>query len=70
MVILNQCKNILDDFINNSDPKSLNRAELINERSCNALIFEGSSADISEKDCLNKNLSNELLWLAPKTKNL
>ena len=67
VAIPNQYKNTLDDLIDSSDPESADRAGPIDERSQNTPMSEGSSADLSEKNCLDKDLLEKSSWLAPKT---
>ena len=57
------------DFIDGLDSESLNWARLIDEKSCNALIYEGSSTDLSKRDCLDEDLPDKSLWLAPRTED-
>lgn len=54
MTIANKYKDILNDFINNSDQKSLQ--ELIDERSRNAPRSRGGSTGLLEKHCLNEDV--------------
>lgn len=70
MVILNQYKNIINDFINSFDLKYLIQIELIDEKSRNDPKFEGNSADLSNGDFLHKDVLNKSSQLAPKTENL
>lgn len=70
VTIFNQYKDTLDDFINSSDLKFLSKTELIDKRFYNTFIFNDSLADLSEGDCLNKNLPDRLLWLMLNTEDL
>lgn len=67
VAVSNQYKDTLDDLIDSSDSECLDWARSIDERSHNALISEGSSADLLEGDCLDKDLLDRLSQLAPKT---
>ena len=69
VAISNRYKDTLDDLIDSSDPESPDRAGPIDERSHNAPMFEGSSADCSEGNCLDENLPDRSSWLAPKTED-
>lgn len=69
MTISNKYKDTLDNFINSSDPESLYRARPIDERSHNAPRFKNSSADLSEKDCLDEDVPEKLLQLVFKTRD-
>lgn len=61
MAILNQYKKTMNDFIDSSDPKSLDLAKLIDKRSHNAIMSESNLADFSEGDCLDKEVLDRLL---------
>ena len=67
VAIPNQYKDILDDLIDSSDPEFSDRAEPMDEKSCNAPMFESSSADILEGNCLDEDHSDRSSRLAPKT---
>lgn len=58
VAIFNQYKNILKDLINSLDPKSLDWAGLIDKKSCNALMSEGSSIDLLEQNFLDEDFSD------------
>ena len=66
MAILNSYKDTLDKLIDSSDKQFLNQVRPIDERSCRALMFKGSLADLSEKDYLDENLLDRLSRLVPK----
>lgn len=72
MAILNKYKNILDNLISSSNRKSLNEPKfsnllkLIIKKIRNVRRSGGISLSLSEKDCLDKNISTMLLGLAPK----
>ena len=70
VAIPNQYKDTLDDLIDSSDPKSSDWAGPIDKRSRNAPMSKGSLADLSEGNCADKNLSDRLSRLAPKTQDL
>ena len=70
VAISNQYKDTLDDLIDSSDLESLDWVEQIDKKSRNAPMSEGSSADLSEKDCLDEDLPDRSSQLAPKTENL
>lgn len=70
VTISNQYKDTLDDLIDSLDPESSDRTGPIYERSRNVLMSKGSSANLSEEDSLNEDLSDGLSQLAPKTENL
>ena len=69
VAIPNQYKDTLDDFIDSSDSKSLDWAGPIDKRSRNAPMSKDSSADLSKRDCLDKDLPDRSLRLAPKTED-
>lgn len=50
VAILNKCNNNLKNFIDSSDPESLNQAKIIDKKFYNTPIFEGNSVDISTQD--------------------
>lgn len=56
MAIFKQYKDILDELIDSSNPKSLNWAGPIDEKSYNALISKSNLADLLKIDCLDKDL--------------
>lgn len=70
VVISNQYKDTLKEFINSSDTESSDWAKPIDERFCNVFISEGSLADFLEGDCFDENLPDRSLQLALKTENL
>lgn len=53
--ICNQYKDTLDDLTDNSNIESLNLAGSLNEISHNAFKSASSSANLSEKDCLDES---------------
>ena len=67
MAILNRYKDTLYEFINSLDAKSLDRPELIDKRSYNALKSQGSWTDPLKRNYLNKDISDKSSWLTPKT---
>ena len=69
VVISNQYKDTLDDLIDSSDPESPDRMGPIDERSCNASISEGSSANLLKGDCLDEDLQDRLSRMVPKTED-
>lgn len=69
VAIPNRYKDTLDDLIDSSDPESSDRAGPIDERSRNAPMSEGSSADLSEGNCLDEDLPDRSSRLAPKTRD-
>lgn len=69
VVIPNQYKSTPDDFINGSDPESLDQAGSIDERSRNTSMSKSSLADLSKGDYMNKDLPDGSLQLAPKTRD-
>lgn len=64
-------KNILDYFINSSDPKFLNWLRPIDQRLYNALRSKNDLTSFLEKNYLDENVLalNRLSELAPKTGN-
>lgn len=60
----------MNNFIDSSDPKSLNKKRQNIKRFYNTSIFENCSVDFFERDCLNKNHSNMLSKLLPKIRDL
>lgn len=66
IAIPNKCKNSLNDLINNLDTDFPNWPKLINKGSRNAFRFESSPRRFLEGDCLNKDVIDKLLQLAPK----
>lgn len=66
LAISHQYKDILDHFINNSDPEYMDWMELIEEKICNAFRSESISTNLSKIDYLDKDISDKLLCLAPK----
>lgn len=70
VAILNQYKDTLDHFTNSSYPESLGRVWPIDKRFGNAPMSNDSSTDLSARDCLDKELTKKLSWLAAKIKNL
>ena len=68
VAIPNRYKDTLDDLIDSSDPESPDWAGLIDKRSRNAPMSESTSSDLSERDCLDENLPDRSLRLAPKIK--
>lgn len=69
MAIFNKYKDTLDNFIDNSDPESLNKVRLIDERSYNVPRSENSLTDLWEGDCLDEDILDRSSRLAPKTEN-
>lgn len=69
VAFFNLYNNTLDDFINSLNSESLDWSKLLDEKSCNSAISKSNLADLSEGDCSDKKLSDQLLWLAPKTKD-
>lgn len=69
MAIFNRYKDILNNIIDSSDPKSSDRLELIDKGLRNMPKFESSSTGLLEGDYLNKNISDRSSQLAPKTRN-
>ena len=69
VAISNQYKDTLDDFIDSSDPESLDRARLIDKRSCNAPMSKSGLTNPSGEDCLDENFADKLSQLAPKTRD-
>ena len=69
VTILNQYKNTLDDLIDSSDPESVDRAGAIDNKFRNAAMSEGSSANLSKGDCLDRDLPNKSSRLACKTRD-
>lgn len=66
VTISNRYKDTLDDHINSSDLESQDQARPINERSHITPMSEGSLANLSKENSLNKNLSHRSSWLMPK----
>ena len=70
VAIPNQYKDTLDDLLNSSNSKSLDWVRPVDKKSRNALMSEGSLADLSKWDCLDKDLLDRSSCLAPKTRDL
>ena len=64
ITICNKYNNILNDFINSSDLKSLNWPRSIDKNYINILISRNHLTSFPEEDCLNKNVlvSNKSSW--------
>ena len=69
VAIPNKYKDTLDDLIDSSDVKSLDRLRPIDKGSHNAPKSEGSPMGLLEGDRLNKDVSDRSSWLAPKTED-
>ena len=69
VAIHNQYKETLDDLIDSSDLELSDWAGPIDERSRNTPISKWSSTDLLEGNCLDKDLSDKLSRLAPKTQD-
>lgn len=70
VTIFNQYKAIQDDFINSSDPEFLKWVGSINKKFNNFLMSKGCLVDISEKNCLDKDLVNKSSRSAHKNQDL
>lgn len=69
LVIPNQYKDTLDDFINNSNLESPDWARPIDVRTCNSSNSKASLADLLERNYLDEDVLDRSLRLVPKTKN-
>lgn len=69
MAIFNRYKDILVNFINNSDAKSPNRPGQINKGSQNVPRFKNSLTRFLERNRLDKDISDRLSLLMPKTRD-
>ena len=73
--ISNKYKNTLNEFIDSSDtkspyqPESLDWPRLIDKGIRNAPRFKGTSPNLLEEDCLNKNILVTILERALKTQD-
>lgn len=69
MAILNQYKNILDDFLNRLDLEFL--LGPIDKGSCNMSWSRGGLSSILDKNCLDEDVSvlDKSSRLAPKTRD-
>lgn len=67
--VCNQYKDTLDDLIDSSDLESQDQARPNDERSRNTLMSEDSSADLSERNCIDEDLLDRSSRLALKNKN-
>lgn len=70
VAICNRYENILDEFINSSDPKSPDWAGLIDERFRNAPMSKSNLTDLSVGDYLDEDLSDRSSQLALKIEDL
>ena len=69
IAIPNRYKDTLSDLIDSSDAESLDWLRPIDKVSRNTPMSEGSPTELLEGDCLDKDISNGSLRLAPKTRN-
>lgn len=69
VAIPNKYKNILDDFIDNSDIMFPDCQRPIDKESYNVSRSENSLIGLLERDCLDQDLLHLLLGLALKTPN-
>lgn len=70
VLISNQYEDLLNAFIDSSDPKSLDWAKPINNRFCNAFKSEGSLTYLSKSDYLDENVLDKSSRLVLNTKDL